>query len=61
MNKWDHINDMQKSCEELTNMQDRILDQYDPSREDYKNLLLQISELKEEFEELMRLFETKIP
>lgn len=61
MNKWQHIKDMQQSCEELTGMQDRILDSYDSTRNDYKNLLVEISHLKQEFEELIHLFETKIP
>lgn len=60
MTKWQHIEEMQNAREELTSMQDRILDQYDSSRQDHNDLLLEISNLKQEFEELIHLFETKI-
>jgi len=61
MNKWNHINDMQKSYEELTSMQDRILDRYNPQNKDHNEILIKISQLKQEFEELIYLFETTIP
>jgi hypothetical protein len=61
MNKWQHIEEMQNACEELTGMQDRILDQYDSSRQDHNDLLSEIFHLKQEFEELIHLFETKMP
>jgi hypothetical protein len=61
MNKWQHIEEMQNALDELTRMQDRILDIYDYSRSDHVELLKQISELKQKFEDLILEFETKIP
>jgi hypothetical protein len=61
MNKWQHIEEMQNTLEELTGMQDRILDVYDSSRSDHVEILKQISELKQKFEDLIWEFETKIP
>jgi hypothetical protein len=61
MNKWQHIEEMQNTLEELTGMQDRILDVYDSSRSDHVEILKQISKLKQKFEDLILEFETKIP
>mgnify|MGYP003333179395 FL=1 len=57
MNKWTHIQDLNDSLEELNGMQDRVLDSFNSQSENQKNLLRDISKLKEEFQDLISDFE----
>lgn len=63
MNKFDRIQHMNDTLEELDAMQDRTLDSYDPQSHDKQQreeLLKEISKLKEEFQALIKDFE-KLP
>ncbi len=63
MNKFDHIKDLNDSLEELNNMQDRVLDNYnsqETTKKQKKNLLMEISSLKKELQDLIKDFE-KLP
>ena len=63
MNKFEHIQHMNDTLEELEAMQDRTLDSYDPQSSDRQlreELLKEISKLKEEFQNLIKDFE-KLP
>jgi len=63
MNKFEHIQHMNDTLEELSAMQDRTLDNYDPQSPDKQQreeLLKEISKLKEEFQALIKDFE-KLP
>jgi peptidoglycan hydrolase CwlO-like protein len=53
-----HIQDLQDSLEELNGMQDRILDDFNSQSKDQKNLLIEISSLKEEIQDLIYCFES---
>jgi len=63
INKFQHIQHMNDTLEELEAMQDRTLDRYDPQSPDKQQreeLLKEISKLKEEFQSLIKDFE-KLP
>jgi hypothetical protein len=53
-----HIQDLQDSFKELNDMQDRVLDQFDVKSKEQKNLLIEISSLKEEIQDLIYCFES---
>ena len=60
MNKFDHIKDLNGSLEDLNRMQDHILDNYHSekvNKKEKENLLIQISSLKKEFQDLIEDFE----
>ena len=57
MNKWTHLQDLNDSLAELNGMQDRVLDSFDPQNQKQKNLLLEISKLKEDLHVLISDFE----
>ncbi len=63
MNKFEYIQHMNDTLEELSAMQDRTLDSYDPQSPDKQQreeLLKEISKVKEEFQALIKDFE-KLP
>lgn len=63
MNKFEYIQHMSDTLEELSAMQDRTLDSYDPQSSDKQQreeLLKEISKVKEEFQALIKDFE-KLP